>query len=309
MNISVIFPTYQRSNDLKIALDSLLQQTLLPFETIVIDQSDDDLTKTLCSEGKYKKIWTKYIYSDCKSPPKAKQIGMDAMSNYSDIFVFFDDDVKLMPKYLEEVIKFMEKHPEALGGGGKILNFPHKRNIIEYIWYFLFRTPFISNEFWTVDAQYKNPDKIQNITGMIWCNMFYRKKVKNIWYEFVDWMKRYGHADDSFFSYQIYHDYPNSLFYVPKAEIYHYESSAWRILKIQRFNQVIYHRFIFRKKYNFPMRKYYWWNIWFMIRQLNKNGNKLEILKNFFKTHYIILKKWKEIRNNPLLVNDFIYKK
>lgn len=116
MKISVIFPTYQRPKDLETALDSLLIQTLLPFETIVVDQSDDNLTKDLCHKEIYKKIGIKYIYSDCKSPPKAKQIGMETMSDQTDIFVFFDDDVKLMPKYLEEVINFMEKNPEALGG-------------------------------------------------------------------------------------------------------------------------------------------------------------------------------------------------
>jgi len=114
MRVSVIFPTYQRPKDLEIALDSLLVQTILPFETIVVDQSDDDLTKELCHREIYKKIGIKYIYSDCKSPPKAKQIGMDAMSDTSDIFIFFDDDVKLMPTYLQEVVKFMESHPEAL---------------------------------------------------------------------------------------------------------------------------------------------------------------------------------------------------
>ena len=114
MKISVIFPTYQRSKDLEIALDSLLIQTLLPYETIVVDQSDDTLTKQLCNKQIYKKIGIKYIYSDCKSPPKAKQIGMDAMSDVSNIFIFFDDDVKLMPTYLQEVAKFMKSHPEAL---------------------------------------------------------------------------------------------------------------------------------------------------------------------------------------------------
>ena len=116
MKISVIFPTYKRPKDLEIALDSLLIQTLLPFETIVVDQSDDNLTKELCHKEIYKRIGMRYIYSDCKSPPKAKQMGMDAMSDQSDLFAFFDDDVKLMPKYLEEVSKFMKKHPEALGG-------------------------------------------------------------------------------------------------------------------------------------------------------------------------------------------------
>jgi len=38
---------------------------------------------------------------------------------------------------------------------------------MEKIGYLFFRTPRISNEFGSVDAQYKNQDKSQNITGMI----------------------------------------------------------------------------------------------------------------------------------------------
>ena len=307
MKISIIFPTYQRSKDLEIALDSLLVQTVLPQETIVVDQSDDQLTKTLCSQNTYKKIGIKYIYSDCKSPPKAKQIWMDAMSQTSDLFIFFDDDVKLMPTYLEEVQKFMDQHPEALGWGGKILNFPHKRNLIEKIWYIFFRTPRISNEFGSVDAQYKAPNKIQNVMSMIGCNMFYRKKIKDMGYTFVDRMKRYGHADDTFFAYPIYRDYPKSLFYVPSAEIYHYESASWRILKKQRFNQVIYHRYIFWKTYKFAMWKFYWWNIWFLAIQLFKNKNKRELCKNFVHTHHMIIKHHKKIEKNPEIINQFIY--
>lgn len=116
MLISVIFPTYQRPDDLKIALDSLLIQTLLPLETIVVDQSDDKQTLDLCGQEKYKKIGIHYIYSDCKSPPKAKQIGMDALSEKAEAFIFFDDDVKLMPDYLEKIAHFMKEHPKALGG-------------------------------------------------------------------------------------------------------------------------------------------------------------------------------------------------
>lgn len=307
MKISVIFPTYQRSKDLKVALDSLLEQKLLPFETIVVDQSDDDLTKNLCSEKKYEKIWIKYIYSDCKSPPKAKQIWMDAMSDKVDTFIFFDDDVKVMPNYLSEVEKFLEDNPDALWWGWKILNFPNKKNIIQDLWYFFFRRISISHEFSTIDAQYKNQNCVQNVTSMIWCNMFYRRKVKDLWYKFVDWMKRYWHCDDTFFAYQIYNDYPSSLFYIPWPEVYHYESPAWRILKIQWFKQVLYHRYIFWKTYKFSMWQYYWWCFWFLGIQCMKSDNKCNIIKTYFKTMKIIRKKWKTFVKNPNAVNEFIY--
>lgn len=121
-------------------------------------------------------------------------------------------------------------------------------------------------------------------------------------------MKRYGHADDSFFAYPIYRDYPKSLFYLPSAEIYHYESKSGRILKKQRFNQVIYHRYIFWKTYHFAMRKFYRRNIGFLGIQIIKNHNKRELIKNFVQSHYTILKYGKKIQKNPEIISDFIYK-
>ncbi len=55
--------------------------------------------------------------------------------------------------------------------------------------------------------------------------MFYRSSLSKR-YSFVNRMKRYGHADDTFFSYQISNNHPNSLFYLPDAKLYHYESKT-----------------------------------------------------------------------------------
>jgi len=306
MNISVIFPTYQRVNDLRVALDSLLEQTLLPYEVIVVDQSDDDETKKLCFETKYKELNINYIYSDCKSPPKAKQIWMENISNDSEIMIFFDDDVKLDSRYLEEVSSFMSDNTTALWGWWLILNLPHKKSFIEDLWYKLFRTPKISHEFCTTDAQYKDSEKTQNVLSIIWCNMFFRSNLSKK-YSFVDWMRRYWHADDTFFTYQISKDNPNSLYYIPSAKLYHFESPAWRILKTQKFNQVLYHRYIFWKKYSFSMLTYYWWSFGFLIWTLLKSDNKFQVIKEYFKTLRIIWKYWKEFQANPIKVNDFIY--
>lgn len=307
MKISVIFPTYQRSQDLNIALDSLLEQTLRTYETIIVDQSDDDKTKILCDSEKYVDLHIKYIRSDCKSPPKAKQIGMENVSQGSDIMIFFDDDVKLMPDYLEEVAKFMYANPKALGGWWKILNLPHKKSFLEDVWYILFRNIYVSHEFCTPDAQYKSPHIIQNVLSIIGCNMFYRSYLREC-YSFVDWMKRYGHADDTFFSYQISYDHPYSLFYLPSAHIYHYESSAGRIAKIEKFRQILLHRLIFRFQYKFSLLSYLWWSLWFFIWFAMKFNNRLQLAREYIKTLFWWIRYSKELKKDPWFANSWIYK-
>lgn len=309
MKLSVIFPTFQRTEALKIALDSLLQQKLLPFETIVVDDSEDDETKKLCSIQKYKKIWIKYIFSWYRSIPKARQIWMDNVSDEVWWIVFFDDDVKVMPNYLFEVSKFLKQNPKALWWWWKILNFPLRKSLFQDIWYFLFRNKFISSQFTTIDAQYKDSDKIQNVTDMIWCNMFFRKNVIDLWYKFVDWIKRSGYLEETFFAYQIYIDYPDSLFYIPTAEIYHYEAPSWRILKLQWFEWVLYHRYIFTKMFNIKIWKYCWRCLWFLVLQIIKSSNKKELLLDFFKTIKKIKKNKKLIISTPSIVNEFMNKK
>lgn len=303
MKLSVIFPTYNRPDDLKVAFDSLLEQKLLPFETIVVDQSDNDLTKKLCSEKKYEKIWVKYMYSDCKSQPIAKIIWMRSISDESWWFLFFDDDVKLMPEYLDEVSKFLESTPKALWWWWKILNYPIKKSFFQNLWHIFFRNKFISWCYWTLDAQYKNTNKIQNVTDMIWCNCFFKRYIKDAGYDWVKWIKWSGHAEDTFFSYQIYKDFPNSLFYLPTAELYHYEVPTF---KWPRFQQVFFHRFVFWKKYNLAMRKYYWRTFWYFMLQFIKSKNKSELLKLYLKTMKQIRQHKKEIIEDPNIIRELI---
>lgn len=303
MKLSVIFPTYNRSKDLKIALDSLLEQKLLPFETIVVDQSDNDLTKKLCSEKKYEKLWIRYIYSDCQSQPIAKVIWMNAISDESWWFLFFDDDVKVMPEYLDEVSEFLESTPKALWWWWKILNYPIKKSLFQDLWHLFFRNKFISWCYWTLDAQYKNTNKIQNVTDMIWCNCFFKRYIKDAWYDWVKWIKWSGHAEDTFFSYQIYNDFPNSLFYLPTAELYHYEVPTF---KWPRFQQVFFHRYVFWKKYKLAMRKYYWRTFGYFMLQFIKSKNKSELLKLYIKTMKQIRLHKKEIIEDPNFIRELI---
>lgn len=306
MNISVIFPTYQRVNDLEIALNGLLEQILLPIEVIIIDQSDDNKTEELCSNKKYQTLNIKYEHILIKSSTIARQIWMEKLSKKSEIIIFFDDDVKLEKNYLQEVSIFLTKNKEALWWWWKIINFPIKKNIINDLWNFLFRNKNISHEFCTTNAQYKNENEVQNVSSIIWCNMFFRSNLAKK-YKFENWMKKCWDADDTFFSHQIYKDYPNSLFYLPSAKLYHFQSPAWRMINIEKFRQILYHRYIFWDKYNFLIITYYWWTLWFLLWSLIQYENKIEIMKEYIKTQVNIFKNSKEIKKDYKKVNKFIY--
>ena len=57
---SVIIPTLNRKNDLEKTIISISECNTLPFEVIIIDQSDEEETKEFCNNFKWLNI--KYFY-------------------------------------------------------------------------------------------------------------------------------------------------------------------------------------------------------------------------------------------------------
>ena len=70
--ISVIIPTLNRKIDLEKTLISISKCDKLPFEVIIIDQSDNDETKKFCNN--FNKLNTRYFYTENKSSALARNI-------------------------------------------------------------------------------------------------------------------------------------------------------------------------------------------------------------------------------------------
>lgn len=300
MYISVIIPTYKRNKDLKITLDSLSNQKILPNETIIVDQSPGQDTENLCKQKKYKSIWIRYFYRSDPSSARARNQWIEKLNEKSEIVLFFDDDVEIDKNYTLEVINFFKKYPDALWGGSKITNLSFSR-IFEFFW-----PPFIRETFSSVSAQLKNKDKIQNINSAMSCTMFLRKNILDKGYKFPEWMDKYW-WDDLFISYSINRDYPKSLFYLPTAEINHFLSPYWKILPESHFKQRIVHDFIFFNIFNLPLRKFYWLSVWPFLLYIKRYFNKIKTIKLFFKIHYRLMKNRKKIKESPSIINNFIF--
>ncbi len=89
--VSVILPTYNRENLIEKGLRSVIKQTLLPAEIIVIDDGSDDNTEELVLKTSEQTIIPiRYIYQQNKGPSAARNRGILA-SRY-DILAFLDSD-------------------------------------------------------------------------------------------------------------------------------------------------------------------------------------------------------------------------
>ena len=101
-NVSVVIPTFNRGHTLNRAIDSVLGQTLLPSEIIVIDDGSTDGTEELISK-EYSSV--SYIKTDNRGVSAARNLGMKAAK--SDWFAFLDSDDQWLPHKLEKQFECM----------------------------------------------------------------------------------------------------------------------------------------------------------------------------------------------------------
>ena len=66
--VSIVVPTKNRRDDLRELLESILNQTTLPREVIVVDHSDDDRTRRLieqkCNDFLSREVLLNYLHKD-----------------------------------------------------------------------------------------------------------------------------------------------------------------------------------------------------------------------------------------------------
>jgi len=125
--VSVVIPTLNRPKHLKKALNSLLAQTILPHEVIIVDQSEDSETEKLIIEERpvflTKRVDLKYIRERKESANHARNVGWRA--TVGNIVLFLDDDMILDKQYISEILEVYREHPNAIGVQGTWNGWPY----------------------------------------------------------------------------------------------------------------------------------------------------------------------------------------
>ena len=98
MKISIIIPTYNRAKFLLEAVNSVFNQTVKPFEIIVIDDGSNDNTKEVLEN-----LDVKYIYQKNRGVSSARNRGVKEAKG--DWICFLDsDDIWLEDKLKEQIL-------------------------------------------------------------------------------------------------------------------------------------------------------------------------------------------------------------
>lgn len=260
MEVSIVIPTLNRRKDLKELLFSILRQTKLPKEVIVVDDSDNHETRNLITQSKTefsnRKIALKYVHphKKTKSISAARNLGV-AQSN-AEVLIFIDDDVILDKEYVKEIMKIYNMYPNALGVGGYVTNSSafvlglrrHISNLISKM-FFLFhrekdRCRVLRSGYVTYPYSMNGIIKCEWLSGT---NSSYKRKIlKN--FQWDENLKEFSQFDDVDISHRIQKRYPDSLYMSSHAKVIHKVSpSARREQRSLIYFDTMYHTYFFYK--------------------------------------------------------------
>ncbi|HEX9991000.1 MAG TPA: glycosyltransferase family A protein [Chloroflexia bacterium] len=113
--ISVVIPTYNRADLLRAALESVLAQSVLPKEVVVVDDGSTDHTAELVGEiasrasGRLEVIFLPGQHANRRGDARNR----GAAATTSPLVAFLDSDDMWKPQRIERQLQALEKAPES----------------------------------------------------------------------------------------------------------------------------------------------------------------------------------------------------
>ena len=106
--ISVIMPVYNSKQFLRMAVDSVLNQTFKDFELILVDDGSKDGSGAVCDEYAQIDARVKVIHQENGGICSARNTGMKAA--VGEYLAFIDNDDEYLPNLLEENYTLAKEH-------------------------------------------------------------------------------------------------------------------------------------------------------------------------------------------------------
>ena len=271
MKISIIIPTYDREKHLLNCLSSILNQTKIPDEVIVVDNADHYKAEGVVNKVKEsfssKKVDLIYLRNTENSGATARNLG--ALKAKGDLIAFLDDDVILDKSYYQEIEKVFYKYPEALGVQGfdkQVYQFEQKmKNGVFDRLVYQFEKIFIISSFFEPKKSrvlpslcVTNPTPgFESIVQSEWistCAGVFSKKVFKD-FKFDSQFKKYSWNEYVDFSYSIFLDNRKSLFVTPKATYVDVQTNDGRLQpKELIYMSEVYDMYIFLRRFDMTFK-------------------------------------------------------
>lgn len=133
VGVSVIIPCYRCIETIERAIISVSEQTLIPFELILVDDYSQDGTLPLLYkiQSKYSKGWIKIIESQSNSgAATARNLGWEAATQ--DFIAFLDSDDSWHPQKIEIQYGWMLKNPQVQLTGHLCIQIANDSNLDDF---------------------------------------------------------------------------------------------------------------------------------------------------------------------------------
>jgi poly-beta-1,6-N-acetyl-D-glucosamine synthase len=131
MNFVIVTPAKNEEKYIERTILSVIKQSILPDEWIIVDDGSSDSTYEICSVYASKHNWIKPIQKPNVNGERGYgqkildvfYFGYSKITvNQYDFFTLLDADIQLPSNYFEEVIKCLSRYPEIGLCGGKLFN-------------------------------------------------------------------------------------------------------------------------------------------------------------------------------------------
>ncbi|RJW31845.1 glycosyltransferase family 2 protein [Clostridiales bacterium TF09-2AC] len=110
--ISIIMPVYKVENYVGKAIESILKQTLMDFEFLIVNDGSPDRSGEICDEYAKTDSRIKVIHKENGGAPSARNMAIDiAQGKY---LYFLDSDDWTEPTMLQDMYELAEKHDSQL---------------------------------------------------------------------------------------------------------------------------------------------------------------------------------------------------
>jgi GT2 family glycosyltransferase len=226
---SIIIPTINRPNDLYNAINSILDQSILPDELIIIDQSKDSRSKNISRSLFSDRNYASFIYVHDQSIcglVAAKRHGVALATG--ELIFFLEDDILLSKNYISEILLGFDQLNKMVGCCGIISNHPPKSHF-QSLLFNIFHTGIFKdirfNFFKDMDSQGKSLALVlsDKLSGGV---SAWKREV----FAHVDFDVSNGFhmLEDIDFSTRVSNNYSNQLYINPNAKLTHHFSPVGR---------------------------------------------------------------------------------
>jgi GT2 family glycosyltransferase len=249
--LSVIICTRNRPDEVIRCLNSIVQQSRLPREVIIVDSSDSPVLEARLGAWHDGGTFELRYVRSAPGLPHQRNVGVQESSG--DIVFFLDDDVVLERDFIREIKKVFDNDPSGEIGGvmGDILEERQTRQNTRW-WQTLLRRCFFLSDYGDGKVRLSGfatrphgLDEVMTTEFLSGCEMAYRRKVLDE-FAFDERLQGYALMEDRDFSYRVSRRYRNV--YTPFARCRHLRSPAQRQSQ-RELDQMLLknHIYLFRK--------------------------------------------------------------